>query len=270
MAAGANLDRVHIVSAVDAEDGKGRRAFNLQADLDLLERKIVELGDVRLIVIDPISSYMGPKLDSHVNAAVRSVLEPVGELATRLRVAIVSITHPPKGTGTTAINRFIGSVAFVAAARSAFMVTRDADDETRRLFLPVKNNLAPLSIGLAFRLEQRIVGREDKGIVASAVVWDPNPVNILADEALRAVDSGDGDDRATLKDDAIEFLRIVLASGPLKVAEIEREARDARLLSGNQDISQAKPFRAARKVLGVLTTKAGMADGWIWALPKMT
>lgn len=266
MAAGANLKRVHIVSAV--QDGRGRRAFNLQADLDLLERKIAELGDVRLIVIDPISSYMGPKIDSHVNAAVRGVLEPVGELASRLRVAIVSITHPPKGTGTTAINRFIGSVAFVAAARSAFMVARDPDDETRRLFLPVKNNLAPLGGGLAFRLEQRIVGPEEKAIVASAVTWETAPIAISADEALRASENGD-EDRATLKEDAIEFLRIVLAPGSLKVSEIEREARDARLLSGNQDISQAKPFRAARKALGVITTKGGMADGWIWALPKM-
>jgi len=269
MAAGADRERVHIVSAVQNQDGKGRRAFNLQADLDLLERKIAELGDVRLIVIDPISSYMGPRLDSHVNAAVRGVLEPVGELATRLRVAIVSITHPPKGTGTTAINRFIGSVAFVAAARAAFMVTRDPDDETRRLFLPVKNNLAPLGTGLAFRLEQHIVGPEDKAIVASAVTWDSAPVNVSADDALRAADSGDNDERATLKEDATKFLRIVLAPGPLKVAEIEREAREARLISGNNDISQAKPFRAARKALGVITTKGGMADGWIWALPKM-
>src|SRR6478735_12006989 len=97
MAAGADLNRVHIVSGVFAEDGKGRRAFNLQSDLELLEREIERIGDVWLVVVDPISSYLGPKIDSHVNAAVRGVLEPIGEMAGRLRVAVLSITHPPKG-----------------------------------------------------------------------------------------------------------------------------------------------------------------------------
>jgi putative DNA primase/helicase len=79
MAAGADRERVEIVSAV--HDEKSRRSFDLSADLALLENKISEIGDVKLIIIDPISSYLGPKVDSHVNAAVRGVLEPVTEMA---------------------------------------------------------------------------------------------------------------------------------------------------------------------------------------------
>ena len=114
----------------------------MQADLDLLEGCLERIPDTRLnIVIDPISSYMG-KVDSHKNADVRSVLEAAGEMAARHRVALLGITHFSKGGGQKAINQFIGSIAFVAAARTAYAVMADPDDETRRLFMPVKNGLA--------------------------------------------------------------------------------------------------------------------------------
>jgi hypothetical protein len=51
MAAGADLDRVHIVDAVTTKDGAGRATFNLQTDLDLLAKKIDEVGDVALVII---------------------------------------------------------------------------------------------------------------------------------------------------------------------------------------------------------------------------
>jgi putative DNA primase/helicase len=255
MAAGADRERVHLVSAV--RDEKSRRSFDLSADLALLDKKISEIGDVELIIIDPISSYLGPKVDSHVNAAVRGVLEPVSEMAARRRVAIVAITHPPKGTGTTAINRFIGSIAFVAAARAAFMLTRDPEDETRRLFLPVKNNLAPLGKGLAFRLEQRLVA---DGLVGSSVAWETDTVTITADQALQAADDRGGGGGAGA--DAEEFLREALASGAVAVTDLKTDAREAGLSWAT--------IRRAKDRLGIVAKRESHGrDGagrWTWAL----
>jgi putative DNA primase/helicase len=143
-AAGADPYRVHIVNAVTTKDGKGQTIFNLQADLELLEKKIDEIGEVALVNIDPVSSYMG-KTDSHKNSEVRGVLEPISQMAARKRAAILSVTHFSKsnsGTTTKALHRFIGSIAFVGAPRAAFAVIEDPDNHGRMLFLHAKNNMA--------------------------------------------------------------------------------------------------------------------------------
>jgi hypothetical protein len=135
----------------------------------------------------------------------------------------------------------------VAAARAAFIVSRDPDDENRRLFVPSKNNPGPDRAGLAFRIETREVA---EGIIAPAVSWDSEPVTRTADEILSAM-SGGGD-RHTARDDARVFLQEVLADGPMSVADLEAEARTAGLLGERQRLSQNKAIRAAADGLGVL------------------
>jgi hypothetical protein len=265
-AAGADLDRVHIVNAVTTKDGKGQTIFNLQADLELLEKKIDEIGEVALVNIDPVSSYMG-KTDSHKNSEVRGVLEPISEMAARKRTAILSVTHFSKGNSRTtpkALHRFIGSVAFVGAPRAAFAVIEDPDNEGRMLFLHAKNNMAKPPQGLAFRLEQRLVEGLTRPV--SCVAWENQPVVMTANEALRGADKHE----PTAKEDAMEFLRIMLANGPVKVIDIEKEARSAGLLRDDQLISQSKPFRAARKALGIapFQPKGQRAGGWFWGPPE--
>lgn len=255
-AAEADLGRVHIISAVRT-DWKNSRGFNLQADIALLEEKITELGDVKLITIDPISSYLG-KTDSHKNAEVRGVLEPLSAMAERMRVAVLSVTHFSKAGAantTKALHRFIGSIAFVGAPRMAFAVIDDADDKDRRLLLHAKNNLAPPPQGLAFGLKQTIVGT---GIVASCVEWEPEPVTITANEAM-AAEAGNTGTRPS--EDAETFLRELLADGPVTAKQVRAEAEDAGLAW--------RTVRRAKDRLGLKVKREGFGPGSTlhWALP---
>jgi hypothetical protein len=55
---------------------------------------------------------------------------------------VVGITHFSKSGGVSAVNRFIGSIAFVAAARAAFVVTADPESDDpagrRRTVVPYR------------------------------------------------------------------------------------------------------------------------------------
>lgn len=148
-AAGADVDRVHVIQSVPEPSGK-ERSFSLQDDLARLRSTVTDLGDVRLVILDPITSYMGGSIDSHRTTDVRSVLEPLARFADETRLAVLAITHPPKAAQGNAMNSFTGSLAYVAAARIAFIAIEEAETE-RRLLLPVKINVGAMPPGLGLR-----------------------------------------------------------------------------------------------------------------------
>ena len=268
MAAGADTSRVHIVAAATKQDGTGRKTFSLKTDVDLLEGKAKEIGCVRLIIVDPISAYMGGS-DGNGNVETREVLEPLADMANRLRIAVVAVTHLNKGGagGQSALNRFAGSIAFVAAARAAFAVIEDSEDSERRLLLQAKNNLGARCNGLAFRLEQRIIG---DGILSSNVMFESDHVSQSIDEALTASESrGGSTGQTSSKEDVSDFLAEILASGPVDVLEVERQARAAALLGEDKRLRQNKAFRDAREALGVIAAREGFGPGarYVLSLP---
>lgn len=245
-AASADSSRVHVLEAVRVKDDEGRlssHSFSLADDLGALEEAIRDLGDVRLVVIDPISAYLDG-VDSHVNTEVRGILGPVAALAARSGAALVGVHHLNKGAGA-AIYRTSGSIAFVAAARAVWAVGRDSADDTgeRRLFLPVKNNLGPDSGGLAFTLNT------DGG--RPTVAWG-EAVHLDATDALASDPDGH-----TEGADARSFLLDFLSDGPRAALEVLRAARAA----GHAE----KTLRRAKRALAVRSAK--LAEGWTWALP---
>jgi hypothetical protein len=128
-------------------------------------------------------------------------------------------------------------------------VTEDPDDKDRKLFLHAKNNLAKPPQGLAFRLEQTLIG-EDKDILASSVAWESQPVDVTANEVLAA---GGNADRSSLEE-AMDFLREELRAGEAEVTVIDTQARKAGIAS--------RTLKRARAKLGVVSRREGFgAEG---------
>ena len=123
----------------------------------------------------------------------------------------------------------------------------DPHDEGRRLFLHVKNNLAPNDGGLAYRIHE---GR---------VEWESGAVRDAVDDVLGAAGGGDSSQRAE-RDEAVVFLIEELRSDPLPARELEARAKDAGISHST--------LRRAKSELGIIVRKAGFDGGWVWSLPE--
>lgn len=247
-AEGADLSLIHFLVAVP--DEKGARSFDLSRDTTRLSHFLDQNPLIRLVIIDPITACM-MGVDSHKNAEVRSALHPLAEVAQRHRVCVVAITHLNKGSGMKAMHRVTGSIAFTAAARVVFLVTKDdADpDGMKNLFIPIKNNLGNDRTGLSFRTE---VVQVTPDIMAPKIAWG-DTVTVTADDALTPPDEG----KDALKD-AKEFLLGILADGPLPAEQVFEDAKDAGV--------GVRALKSAKLKLGVQSRKSGMEGGWEWLL----
>ncbi len=247
--ADADLTKIVAIEGVHFFDPKTekvrRRGFSLAADLPRLAEELAKLADTRLVVIDPVSAYLGDA-DSHKNADVRALLAPLVELAERHRAAVVLVNHLSKSTGGKAIYGSTGSIGFAGAARAVWHVAKDTENESRRLFLSVKSNLAPESSGLAYSIDD------------GAVRWETDPVHMTADELLAKEARATAGFRASRKDEAAEWLRERLNDGPVASKDVFREGKEAGF--------GEKSLRNAFESIGGKSSKSGMDGPWCWSL----
>ena len=108
IAAGADLERVWQVEAVDAEYGE--TTLSLPQDNSLMEKAIGE-HDVALVVLDPLMSCIGKGIDTHRERDVRTALDPLARMADRTGCVLLGIAHFNKGAGTDPASLITGSGA---------------------------------------------------------------------------------------------------------------------------------------------------------------
>jgi putative DNA primase/helicase len=267
-AAGADLKRVFILKYIKT-DKKTKRQFLLTEDLVRLERKAVEIGNIGLICIDPITAYMGGKVDSHKTTEVRSQLGPLKDFAERTNIAISAITHPPKHSSNRAIDHFIGSQAFIAAGRIGHACFEETEEDEegnktptgRVLFTNAKYNAYKKMPTLAFKIESTQVVREPGVVIeTSGVVFDSEAVEISADEAIAAAKpKRKTSEREDESYRIVNWLRDMLKDGPREQTEIVKQG-SALGYSRSQ-------LRTAREKLHIDPKKKDFTGPWMWDLP---
>jgi AAA domain-containing protein len=263
IAAGADLSKVYFLTGTMIEGAVDEAMFDLAKDIAALRRAFKANPNIRIFVIDPLTAYLGAGTKAKENAEVRRVLAPLVKLAEDLGVCVLVNSHLNKGAGK-ALYRVLDSIAFIALGRTVHLVVRDADNPDNIKFICDKTNIGSRPLGLTYLVQKTWITAPKTGeeIETSRISWGTQHIDESADEALSPPEKPD----PTMTSDAVELLRIVLANGPMAVADIEREARAARLLGEDQELRKSKPFQSAKKILGIATHKSDFAGGWTWSL----
>lgn len=250
IALGTDLDRVHIVDGV-VRDNDEPGWIQLREHMPLIEAT-VRAENIGLVIIDPISSYIGDA-NGDKESDVRSALMPLVQMAERTGAAVLAIRHVSKGGDShRAASRILGSTAWHDVPRIAWMLADAPEDHQ-----PEKNEDGTRDV-------KRVLGVVKSNIAAKpaarwgiqpadgAFRWLSEPSPVTVDECFRsAADSG-----STVKD-AEAWLKERLAGGMQRSSQVEQAAKDA-------GISKRTLVRA-RAALNVKTRKD--ADGWWLQLP---
>jgi len=144
-AAGADLERVRFW---------GETALpSLPEDSHVLGQLIVR-HDVKLVVLDPVGPFLNEKVNTNRDADVRRAFSPLRGVCEFTGAACVLIRHLNKdGRSSNPLYRGGGSIAFMAVARSAFLVASDPGDADRFVFAHAKANLGRRAPSLAYCLK---------------------------------------------------------------------------------------------------------------------
>ncbi len=210
-------------------------------DSRLLEA--MQQTEARLLILDPLSAYVGEGTQLNSANSVRAQFRPLIKMAKQLRCAIIVVHHLNKQQGQKAISRGSGSSDVVASSRSSLLVARTGRDKPdERVLTQVKSNIAGTGKAVTFSVSD------------GEVTW-LGMGDMTADEALGNVFAASGRPDTKIQS-ATEALSQLLAKGPRSYHEIMDMMRDAGI--GASTVQKAKAHLAVRSV------KQGST--WFWFL----
>jgi hypothetical protein len=244
MAAGGDAARVHIVTS----------EFVLPRDLEPLRNVAIEIGNVGLIIIDPIGNHLSGA-DTDKEGAVRHAVNGLNALADDLRCIIFGVRHLTKARANGALSAVLGSVAWIDLPRAVLAFAPDDEDDMVFHIGVVAGNRSARGAAQAFRIELRDVGLKEPVTYAAELGESSKSV----DQLLATSSVPKGAKRASVK----ELILRELAKGEQPMEYLKAVAVAEIDASGETTWRAANELKAERKVA---CSNSGMGTPWLWRL----
>ena len=226
-------------------DGEEQRGAITLHDIALLDETVAKTH-ARLVIVDPIQSYLGANVDLHRSNETRPLLDGLVKLAEKHGCAILLLRHISKQSGGKAIHRGLGSIDLTGAVRSELLAGSLPDDPGVRALVHIKSNIGPCGPSIGYEID-------DEG----GFNWLEGTCDITAAQLLETPRRAAGVNKLAT---AMQWLRSELAAGSRPSTDVKRLAKAAC-------ISQAT-LRRAKDQLGVKSQSCngrwvglGFADG---------
>jgi AAA domain len=247
-----------------AADADGERCYLIQQhlklpdDIDELRDLAHDIGDLGLLVIDPVANHIGDR-NSHNDAEVRDAIAPLNPLADELDCLLIGVRHPGKDRSRGAVASILGSVAWVDTPRAVVMIAADDEDPLVRHIQVVVGNRSLNGNGQMFRIDAvHVEGLAEPITVAVPLGESAKHV----DDLLAAKQPERG---APVPDEAIQELILrELAEGERSLEQLKQTAADELGAAPNATYERGvMPLKDDGKIA---SRKLGMNGGWRWRL----
>jgi putative DNA primase/helicase len=258
MRMGADLDRIYFISKTRQENGRPR-PFNPAIDMPGLIEKAKAIGDVSMLIVDPVVAVIPGNRDSHKAAETRNALQPLLDFTEAVHCVTIGIAHLTKGTaGKDPLERVNGSGSFGQVPRIVLFAAKndaEGDGQPERIMVRVKSNIGRSGGGFGYHIDAAPL-IECPDIEATRIVWEYALEGAARELLADAEPEADDARKERPRKKAEQFLRSALAKGERPQTEIEAEA----------DLAGMKWATIRRAGDDIPVRKRQANKRWFWSL----
>jgi hypothetical protein len=263
IASNADTSQIEVIKNMKEISSGKKKFLALDKYLDLLEEKIIQMQNVKMVIIDPVSYFTG-SLKDHVNVEVANFLDSLNRLSKKYSFANILNKHFRKQSSGSNIQHAMSEVAgcgsWVNTPRAAWVIARHPEIKTKICMVDLKTNLKAKSYeSRAYQIEPCEIKSSSGSIKTIKINWFPDMVNISANEIMN--------EQAFEKTKEQKAYDLIIDHLSNNGQSVQKTIQDIAL---KKDISRRTFLNAAEKIKkdGMIKVTNGLAGNKLWTLTK--